>query len=273
MMVTLLFVSALLLYLAASGTLAASFAGGRETAPRPGTAMTAGAVILHGVGLAAFTARHAELPLVGLAPSLTTLAFLIALLFFATTIARESRPVGLVLVPLIATLLAIALVMGVSPDGPPLAFRGVWFTFHVLFAFAGYAGLAVSFAAGLLYLLQFRELKGKRLGRIFRFFPSLPTLDRLNRRGLAVGFPSLSLALIIAWAWTVRFQNTLHVSDPQVIWGVLTWITFAVLLIARGRGRANAERSAALASVIGFAFVVAAYIVLRVTMAAGSVFL
>lgn len=272
-MVTLLFVSALLLYLAASGTLAASFAGGREAAPFTGRLITTGAVLLHGIGLATFTAQYAELPLVGLAPSLSTLAFLIAVFLIATTLTRESRAVGLVLVPLIAVLLATALVIGVAPAGTPMEFRGVWFSFHVLLAFIGYAGLTVAFAAGLLYLLQFRELKDKRLGRIFRFFPSLPTLDLLGRRGLAVGFPALTLALIIAWAWTVRFQNTLHVSDPQVIWGVLTWLMFAAVLIARRRGGGDAPRLAAQASVIGFLVVVAAYFVLRITMAGGRVFL
>ena len=272
-MVTLFFASALLLYLAASGTLAASFAGGREMAPRTGTAMAAGGVLLHGVGLAAFTARYAELPLVGFAPSLCTLAFLIALFLFASTVTRESRTVGLVLLPFIALLLAIALLVGVAPRGEPLAFLDFWLKIHVVLAFLGYAGLTVSFAAGLLYLLQFRELKGKRLGRVFRFFPSLPTLDRLGRRGLAIGFPSLTLALIIPSAWTIRFQHTFPAADPQVIWGVLTWLTFAIVLLVRGRGSADAERRGARASVIGFVVVVVAYVVLRLSMAVGGVFL
>jgi ABC-type transport system involved in cytochrome c biogenesis permease subunit len=273
MMVTLFCASALLLYLAASGTLAVSFAGGRVAAPRTGTVMAATGALLHGLGLAVFTAQHAELPLVGLAPSLCTLAFLMALFLFATTATRESRTVALVLLPLIAVLLAIALVFGIAPDGQPLAFRGVWFSFHVVLAFLGYAGLTLAFAAGLLYLLQFRELKGKRLGRIFRFFPSLPTLDRLGRRGLTIGFPALTLALIIAWAWTVRFQRTFAAADPQVIWGVLTWLTFAIVLLARRRGDTDSERRGARASVIGFVVVVVAYVVLRMSMAVDGVFL
>lgn len=273
MMVTLLIALALVLYVAASGALAASFANGRGVAPRTGAAMAKAAVVLHGIGLVAFTAQHSELPLVGLAPSLSTLGFLIAVFLFTATIATESRPVGLVLVPIVALLLGVALVLGIAPTGQPMAFRGLWFTLHVLLAFIGYAGLAIAFAAGLLYLLQFRELKGKRLGRVFRFFPSLPALDTLGRRGLAVGFPALSLALLLGWAWTVRFHRTFAVSDPQVIWGVLTWIVFAAvfgLRIARG---SDMQRRAAAASVIGFVVVVAAYLLLRVFMAGGRVFL
>jgi HemX protein len=273
MMATVLFAAALVLYLGASGSLAASFAGGRAAAPRTGVALTAAGMMLHALGLAAFTARHAELPLVGLAPSLGTLAFLIAAFVLATSIAREARPVALVLVPLVAVLLAVALVLGIAPAGQPLAFSGAWFHLHVLLAFVGYAGLALAFAASLLYLLQFRELKGKRLGRVFRFFPSLPVLDTLARRGIIVGFPALTLALLLGWAWTVRFRQTFAASDPQVIWGVVTWIAFAVAFAARTMRGPSTERRAALATVVGFVVVVLSYLGLRAFVAGSTVFL
>jgi HemX protein len=272
-MVTGLIAVALVLYLGASGTLAASFAGGRGVAPRAGMLMTTGAVLIHGVALLAFTTQHAEPPLVGLAPSLCTLAFLIALFLFAATVGSESRPIGLVLVPLIAALLAIALVLGVAPSGQAVAFRGLWFSMHVLLAFIGYAGLATAFAAGVLYLLQYRDLKGKRLGRIFRFFPSLPALDTLGRRALVIGFPSLTLALLLGYAWTLRFRPDFAFTHPQVIWGVLTWFTFAAvfgLRMARGR---DSQRVMAIASIVGFIFVVVSYLVLRLLLSGGTEFL
>jgi HemX protein len=272
-MATILFALALVLYLGASGTLVASFAGGRGVAPRAGMFMTAGAVALHGAGLVAYTLQFAELPLVGLAPSLTTLAFLIAVVLFTTSVTTDSRPVGLVLVPLISVLLAIALAMGIAPADQLLAFRGVWFSLHVILAFIGYAGLTLAFAAGLLWLLQFRELKDKRLGRVFRFFPALPVLDTLGRRALSVGFPSLTLALMLGWAFTIRFHRTFAVNDPQVIWGMITWLVFAALLGVRARGGADTERRAAQASVVGFVVVVISFVLLRVFITGGEVFL
>jgi HemX protein len=175
-----------------------------------------------------------------------------------------------VLVPLTAVLLAIALFIGPAPSGEPLAFSGVWFSFHVLLAFIGYAGLAVAFAAGLLYLLQFRELKGKRLGRVFRFFPSLPALDTIGRRGLLVGFAALSAALLLGWAWTIRFRSTFAVSEPEVIWGMLTWLTFAAALAIRYGNGPNTERRAAFVTVIGFVFVIASYLFLRLFVPGGT---
>jgi HemX protein len=196
-MVTILFALALLLYLGASGTLAASFAGGRGTAPRTGFALTGGAMLLHAVALVAFTAQHAELPLVGLAPSLCTLAFLIALFLFARR-SRGSRGRSASCSCPSSPCCSPSRSCSASRRRAAAGVQRRVVQLHVLLAFIGYAGLAIAFAAGLLYLLQFRELKGKRLGRVFRFFPSLPALDTLGRRGVAVGFPALTLALCSA---------------------------------------------------------------------------
>jgi len=264
---------ALGLYLAGAAGLAAALAGGRASVPRWCMAVIAAGLLCHGAALAAFASEFGELPLVGIAPSLSSLGFVIAVLATGAGGLGEGRPLGLVLVPLVALLVAVALALGMAPTGEELSFRGPWFALHVVLAFLSYAGLAVAFAAGLLYLLQFRELKGKRFGRMFRFFPSLVTLDRVGRWALAIGFPALSLALALGWAWTVRFQHSFAVRDPEVIWGLLTWVVFLAALAARRAGGAGRDRRGALASVIGFVVVVLMYVVLRLSMAEGRVFL
>lgn len=264
-MVFILHALALLGYVAAGALLAASFAGGRTVVPRGGVALIGLAVATQLAGLVAFSIRFGELPLVGLAPSLSTLTFIIAVFLFFAALASDARPVGLVLLPVIALLLAVALALGVQPAGEVLAFRGVWFAFHVVLALVGLAGFAFVFAAGLLYLLQFRELKSKRFGRVFRFFPPLNTLDALGRSAAIVGFCALSVALALGWAWTIRFGNTLALRDPQVLWGLITWMAFAGVLGAR-LGGPKSDRRAALASVIGFGIVVLSFVVLRAIM-------
>ncbi|HEX7091780.1 MAG TPA: cytochrome c biogenesis protein CcsA [Longimicrobiales bacterium] len=263
---------ALAFYLGGTAGLAEALARGRPSVPRWCTALVVAGVAWHGAGLATYARVFGELPLVGIAPSLSSVGFLIGVLVVGAAGLRDGRPIGLVLVPLVALLVGVAAGLGLTPAAEELAFRGPWFALHVVLGFLAYAGLAVAFAAGLLYLLQFRELKGKRFGRMFRFFPSLGTLDRLGRRALAIGFPALSAALLLGWAWTVRFQRSFAVSDPEVIWGLLTWVVFACALAAR-RGGAERDRRGALASVIGFLVVVVAYLVLRLSMAEGRVFL
>jgi HemX protein len=257
-------------YLGAGGLVAGSLAAGRSTVLRGAVGLIATALVFHAIAIVSFVLRFGELPLVGLAASFSSLAFLIGASLLAAALLREIRPLALVLIPLIALLLAFAITLGVAPSGASSQFRGIWFTAHVVMGFVGYACLAVAFAAGLLYLLQFRALKDKRFGRAFRFFPPLDTLDRVRQRVLWTGLPALSFALILGWAWTVRFQNSLAAGNPQVIWGVVTWAVFAAALAARWKGD---ERRAAAASVVGFAVVVIAYLALRLSMADGAVFL
>jgi len=272
-MVGLLHGGALVLYSIAGLALVGALASGRRRASWFPLATVSAATVLHGIGLVAFVLTFRELPLAWLAPSFSTLAFLIGGYLLAITAVHEGPPLGLVLVPIVVVLLVSALVLGISPAGDPLSFRGVWGSLHVLLSFTGCAGLAVAFASGLLYLLQFRELKEKRFGRVFRFFPSLQTLDRLGRHALGVGFAALTLGLLLGWAGTVQVQEPLEGMRSEVAWGVFTWAMFVVALTARARGGGARNRRGAIASVIGFVLVVLAYVVLRVFVAQGPSFL
>src|SRR5690606_29189440 len=136
----------------------------------------------------------------------------------------------------------------------------------------GYAGLTVAAAAGLMYLLQFRELKSKHFGAIFRFFPPLEVLDRLGRRGILFGFPFLTGSLLVGWAWTARFHAADVPASSKLVWVVVSWVVFVAALLARAGG-GRPSRRGALASVVGFVVVVVVYLVLRVQAAAGGGFL
>lgn len=261
-LILVLHLCALAGYLGSAAILGAALGRGQRAAPLAAPALAFAAVLAHAAGLGVYTARHQELPLVGLGPSLSTLGFAVGVLLLAAERPRNVRPLGLILLPLAGLLVGAALLFGLRPAGEPLAFRGPWFVLHVLLAFLGYAGLAGAFAAGVLYLLQLRELRVKRFGRMFRFFPSLDALERAGRTALSVGFPALTLALVLGWAWTVRFRNSLEVADPKVLWAVFSWLVMGLALAFRGGGPRR-QRWGALVTVVGFLLVVAAYVVLR----------
>jgi ABC-type transport system involved in cytochrome c biogenesis permease subunit len=174
--------------------------------------------------------------------------------------------------PLVALLTGSALLVGLEPAGEPVAFQSGWFVLHIVFAFIGFSGLAVAFAAGLTYLLQHRQLKSKQFGAIFRFFPPLDTLDRLGRQGLLVGFPFLTLAVLLGWAWTANFAGSIEPGNPKLVWVVLSWLVFLSALLA-GSGKGRKGERGALASVIGFVVVVVLYVIVRTQSAIPGSFL
>jgi HemX protein len=261
-MVLALHVLALLAYVAAAAIFLFSFIGRRAAAPRAAMWLIPTGAALHLAALVLYVLQFDEPPLVGLGASLSTLSWIIAASLTLVIARRDARSVAVVLAPLVAVLLGAALARGIGPEGTPSSFRGVWLAVHVGTALVGYASLTIAFAAALLYLLQFRELKGRRFGRVFDFFPPLETLDRLGRMALAIGFPALTLALLLGWAWTIRFQQSFEPNNPQVIWGVVTWLVFGAATLAR-RGVGERERRSAVVTVFGFVVVVVVYLALR----------
>ena len=245
--------------------------GTRVRSGAPGGVAATG-VAVHLLALLQFTSRWGELPLVGLAPSLSTLSLLIGLGLVATLGLGEAGRVGILLMPLMIVLEGLALLLGIRPNPADLDFQGAWFALHVTLGLAAVGGMALAGAAGALYLLQFRELKSKRLGKAFQFLPPLATLDRLGHIGTVAGFTMLTLAIVLGWAWTIRFRNTFAGGDPETIWAVFIWVVVLAVIAARlGGGRV--ERRGAWASVLGFALIVASYLAVRLGAGTGGFFL
>jgi HemX protein len=206
----------------------------------------------------------------GLGPALSTFAFLTGVGFLIVATFGHASTVGLVLLPAVAGLTGVASLVGLTPVESPVDFRGGWFTLHIVAAMAGFAGFAVAAAAGLMYLLQFKELKSKHFGAIFRFFPPLDTLDRLGRRGILIGFPCLTLSVLLGWAWVFSYGEVGSLI-PKLVWVLLSWLIFLAAILARAIGSRRAERGATV-SAFGFVLVVLAYLIVR-TQIPGSTFL
>ena len=229
-------------------------------------------VAVHAIALARFTVEYGQLPLNGLAPSLSTVALIIGIGLVATLGLGEGRRVGIVLVPVVILLEVIAVSLGIEPAPGRLDFEGWWFVFHVTLAFVGLGGLAVAFASGLLYLVQLHELNTKRMGRLFQFTPPLATLDRLGRTGLVAGFITFTLALVLGWLWTISFRQSFDQANPKVLWAIMSWFIFVAALAVR-TGDGVKERRSALASVVGFSLIVVSYLGLRLVSSQGGFFL
>lgn len=230
------------------------------------------AVFVHAAAVVSYWFQFGELPLVGPGAALSSLAFVGGLALVATIPLREAARVAIALLPFITVCLGVGLVLGITPSPMSLDFQGAGFVLHVVLAFFGYQGLALSGAAGILYLIQHHELKAKRLGRFFRFIPPLATLDRLGRFGVWGGFAALSAALAFGWVWTAANPGALGLGDPKVIWAVLSWGIFAGVILAR-RGSGRREYRGAMAAVVGFAIVIGSYLMLRITVGGEGLFL
>ena len=253
--VLILHLIALGLYALATAFALAPFAG-LHPAPRAVTlAVPLAGVAAHVVGIA-------QVALVGVAPALSMLAlFLIVLQVVSERVFRASA-VALFTGPLATGLIGLALLIGLAPGAAPTGARGAWSVLHITVSILGLALLALAFIAAALYLLQFRELKAKHFGQVFRLFPPLERLDQMNHLALIMGFPTVTLGVLLGYG--VRYAGGVSVDPAQVVWGTLTWIVLGWAVGVRVV-RHWAGRRAAFASIASFAAVLLVYLALKLS--------
>jgi len=154
---------------------------------------------------------------------------------------------------LVMLLLSTLFPMGIGPLNPAL--KSKWLAIHTIVAFLGYGAFAVAFGAAVVYLIQERFLKRKKLGGLFQRLPSLDTLDEINYRCLTFGFPLLTVAIITGAIWAETAWGTYWSWDPKETWSLITWFVYAALLHGRLTTGWRGRRAAWL-SIAGFCVVI-----------------
>ncbi|MGH7652995.1 MAG: cytochrome c biogenesis protein CcsA [Gemmatimonadaceae bacterium] len=247
------------LYLVAAAIAALPFAR-RVKAPVAGVlaALFLG-VAAHASALVGLSRETGAASLTGLGPGLSFAGLVLALALL--TVEALAREVSLTLVaaPLAALVTSAGALTGMHPFLEPQGTRAVWLTMHIVLSFVGIAAYATAAAAGTMYLIARRELKSAHFGAIFRSFPPLDTLDRVNHMASIAGFLGLTLGLALAAAYSFAYKALVV---PQIIWGLGAWAGVSALALGRIL-RGWQARRAAIMSAVTFASVMALYVVFR----------
>ncbi|MCA1764873.1 MAG: c-type cytochrome biogenesis protein CcsB [Desulfobulbaceae bacterium] len=141
---------------------------------------------------------------------------------------------GVFVSPVITALMIVA---AFAPQGttreltPEL--QSIWLPIHAGISLLAYGFLALAFCGGVMYLLQEREIKNKRFGLFYSRLPSLEALDRLNRHGLAAGFPLMTLGIITGMIWTKQGSGAYWQWDPKETLSLITWLVYAAIIHQR----------------------------------------
>jgi HemX protein len=213
----------------------------------------------HATALAGLTRQSGAGSLTGLGPALSFAGLVLAIsLVIVESIAREVS-LTLVAAPVAAVVTVAGNLAGMQPFLEAQGTRAVWLTMHIVLSFVGIAAYATAAAAGTMYLVARHELKSARFGPVFRFFPPLDTLDRVNHVASIAGFLGLTVGLTLAGAYSLEYHALVI---PQLIWGVGAWAGVSALAIGRVL-RGWQARRAAVMSAVTFASVVALYVVFR----------
>ena len=256
-------------YVGAAALAATPFVRPVQAPVRPVVGALAAGVGVHIAALVGLARQAGAMPVTGLGPALSFGALLLAATLLVVEVAARDVSLTLAAAPLAAFTTVAANLLGLHPLLEPTGTRLVWLVAHVALSFLGIAAFGTSAAAGTMYLAQRRELKLRRFGAIFRFFPPLDTLDRVNHVAAVAGWLGLTLGIVLAVAYSMTYRG---VDAAKIVWGMAAWL--AVTAVATGRLlRGWQARRAALASSVTFALVVVLYVVFRLVGFGGGQFL
>ena len=130
---------------------------------------------------------------------------------------------------------------------------------HVFCSLLSYLAFLVAFAAGLLFLLQERQLKRKTMGMLFHRLPSLGALDRMNFVAIGTGFALLSIGLTCGVLGEKILLGHWWTGDPKEYLTLLLWLSYFVLWLVRLRATLRGRRMALL-SILGFSLVLFTFV-------------
>jgi HemX protein len=256
-------------YLGAAALAAVPFARPVQASVRGVVALLAAGVAAHAIGLFEFAHRSSAVPLTGLGPSLSFAGAVLAVTLLIVEVLASDVSLALVAAPLAAIPTICANIIGLTPGHGADGARGVWLFSHIALSFVGIAAFGTAAAAGAMYLVQRRELKSRRFGTIFRFFPPLATLDRVNHVAAIAGWLGLTLGIVLASTYSVEYHE---MNMPQLLWGGGAWL--AVTFVALGRvARGWQAQRAAKYSGLAFVAVLVLYLAFRVAAPATGQFL
>jgi ABC-type transport system involved in cytochrome c biogenesis permease subunit len=121
--------------------------------------------------------------------------------------------------------------LGGNHGGVPLL-RSVWFPLHVGVAVSGYGALAMAGAAGAAWLIR---------------LPARPAAQRLLDRAVAVGYPLLTLSMLLGMVWGQVAWGRYWNWDLKEVWTLNTWLIYTLYWHVRHRPAWQGRRLAWLA--------------------------
>ena len=198
-------------------------------------------------------------PVLTLKSSLSFFAWTVLLVYVLFHLKFRLMVLGSFVAPVAACLLILSSTLPAGDVMVKPVFRSLWLPVHIGTAFVGNGFFAVTFVAGIMYLIQESQIKKKRLGSLYSRLPSLETLDSINHFALICGFTFMTAGMITGSIYAQYALGSYWRWDPKEVCSLMAWIFYAVLLHERlavgWRGR-----RAALLSLFGFLILALAFV-------------
>jgi len=184
-------------------------------------------------------------PITNLFEVIIFVAWSVALFYIVVGPAYRLSLMGAFTAPLVVLLQLVALIAPIDHRHAVKLPANSWLEFHASISLVAYGAFALACIAGVMYLVQERQLKTHELRTIFYHLPPLTDLFSAIVRLLWWGFVLYTLGLISG------FFVGEPLPWPQIICAIAVWILYALILQGRYLRWFAPKRVAALC-VVGF---------------------
>jgi|SRR5450432_3754522 len=166
-------------------------------------------------------------PITNLFEVFVFLAWSVTLIYLLVGPTYRLSLMGAFTAPLVFALQTFALLAPIDVWHPLQRSPSIWLDFHASISLVAYGSFALACVAGLMYLVQERQLKRRQLNSMFHYFPPLPDLFAALTRLLWLGFFLLTLGIISG------FLTRQPLPYGKVAWSLGVWIFYGAILLAR----------------------------------------
>src|SRR6266480_4985416 len=184
-------------------------------------------------------------PLTNLFEVLIFLAWSVALIYMVIGPAYRLSLMGAFTAPLVFLIQTLALLAPIDVRHPAKLPANAWLEFHASMSIVAYGAFALACVAGVMYLVQERQLKTHQLHSIFYHLPPLTDLFAAITRLLWLGLALYTLGIVSG------FFTGRPLPRVQVVAAIGVWLLYAAILQGRYLRRIAPKRVAALC-IIGF---------------------
>jgi HemX protein len=169
---------------------------------------------------------------------LVFLSWSIALSYLVVGTTYRISLLGVFTAPLVFALQLAALLLPSAPPAVRRAPTDVWLELHASTSLVAYGVLALACVAGVMFLVQEKQLKMRVPGSLFHLLPPITTLAEAMRRLLWFGVVLLSIGIVAGF-----FIGT-PIGRVKSGASVLVWLAYAGLLFLWTRNLLHSHRVA-----------------------------
>ncbi len=191
------------------------------------------ALVAHTVLLVLVSMKTGHLPLTGLFIVISVFAYVIALIYFTLEFLIKERSFGIFVLSFVVALQVISGIMLDVHKPVPEVLNNLLFEIHVLSMLVSYAGYALSFLAGIMYIILFHEIQSRHLGYYYSRLPSLKYLDFFSIRTVSIGFIFMTIGILLGAYNSWQVWDVVWPRDPKMTTVIINWAVYLFILVSR----------------------------------------